>query len=82
MFEFKTILITGGTGSFGTAALDRFLKTDFAEIRISVVMRRNRKIFAFGWATIESNSTLATCATMMPWTMRCRAWTMSSMPPR
>ena len=34
MFEFKTILITGGTGSFGTAALDRFLKTDFAEIRI------------------------------------------------
>ena len=34
MFESKTILITGGTGSFGTAALDRFLKTDFAEIRI------------------------------------------------
>ena len=31
----KTFLITGGTGSFGTAVLNRFLKTDeFAEIRI------------------------------------------------
>ena len=34
MFEFKTLLITGGTVSFGTAVLDRFLKTEFAEIRI------------------------------------------------
>lgn len=34
MFEFKTILITGGTGSFGNAALDRFLDTDVSEIRI------------------------------------------------
>lgn len=31
----KTLLITGGTGSFGTAVLHRFLKTDhFSEIRI------------------------------------------------
>lgn len=30
----KTLLITGGTGSFGNAALDRFLDTDIAEIRI------------------------------------------------
>ena len=31
----KTLLITGGTGSFGTAVLNRFLKTDhFKEIRI------------------------------------------------
>ncbi|MFN4084411.1 MAG: polysaccharide biosynthesis protein [Spirosomataceae bacterium] len=31
----KTLLITGGTGSFGTAVLNRFLKTDhFSEIRI------------------------------------------------
>lgn len=34
MFENKTLLITGGTGSFGNAVLSRFLKTDFAEIRI------------------------------------------------
>jgi len=34
MFENKTLLITGGTGSFGGAVLDRFLNTDIAEIRI------------------------------------------------
>ncbi|MEC5325678.1 polysaccharide biosynthesis protein [Aurantimonas sp. A3-2-R12] len=34
MFSNKTLLITGGTGSFGNAVLSRFLKTDFAEIRI------------------------------------------------
>lgn len=34
MFSEKTLLITGGTGSFGNAALDRFLDTDIAEIRI------------------------------------------------
>jgi len=34
MFKDKTLLITGGTGSFGHAVLDRFLKTDIGEIRI------------------------------------------------
>ena len=34
MFENKTLLITGGTGSFGNAVLNRFLETDIAEIRI------------------------------------------------
>ena len=34
MFTNKTILITGGTGSFGNAVLDRFLNTDVAEIRV------------------------------------------------
>ena len=34
MFQGKTLLITGGTGSFGNAVLDRFLKTDIGEIRI------------------------------------------------
>jgi UDP-glucose 4-epimerase len=34
MFTNKTILITGGTGSFGNAVLERFLDTDIAEIRI------------------------------------------------
>lgn len=34
MFENKTLLITGGTGSFGNAVLNRFLKTDIGEIRI------------------------------------------------
>ena len=34
MFRDKTLLITGGTGSFGHAVLDRFLSTDIREIRI------------------------------------------------
>lgn len=34
MFKDKVLLITGGTGSFGNAVLDRFLNTDIAEIRI------------------------------------------------
>lgn len=33
-FSGKTLLITGGTGSFGNAVLNRFLKTDIGEIRI------------------------------------------------
>ena len=34
MFKNKKLLITGGTGSFGNAVLDRFLKSDIDEIRI------------------------------------------------
>jgi UDP-N-acetylglucosamine 4,6-dehydratase/5-epimerase len=34
MFTNKTLLITGGTGSFGNAVLKRFLKTNIREIRI------------------------------------------------
>ncbi len=33
-FANKTLLITGGTGSFGNAVLNRFLRTDIGEIRI------------------------------------------------
>ena len=34
VFESKVLLITGGTGSFGNAVLNRFLRTDIGEIRI------------------------------------------------
>jgi len=34
MFKDKILLITGGTGSFGNAVMERFLKTDVKEIRI------------------------------------------------
>ena len=34
LFKDKTLLITGGTGSFGNAVLNRFLTTDIGEIRI------------------------------------------------
>ncbi len=34
MFDNKTLLITGGTGSFGNAVMEKFLDTDIGEIRI------------------------------------------------
>ena len=34
MFEKSILLITGGTGSFGNAVLNRFLDSDIAEIRV------------------------------------------------
>ena len=34
IFDGKTLMITGGTGSFGNAVLSRFLETDIGEIRI------------------------------------------------
>ncbi len=34
LFKDKVLLITGGTGSFGNAVLNRFIKTDIGEIRI------------------------------------------------
>jgi UDP-glucose 4-epimerase len=34
MFKNKTLLISGGTGSFGNAVLDRFIDSEIGEIRI------------------------------------------------
>ena len=34
MFKDKVLLITGGTGSFGNAVMERFLDTDIKEIRV------------------------------------------------
>ena len=34
IFAGKTLMITGGTGSFGNAVLNRFLDTDIREIRV------------------------------------------------
>ena len=34
LFKNKTLMITGGTGSFGNAVLNRFLQTDIGEIRV------------------------------------------------
>lgn len=40
LFTGKTLMITGGTGSFGNAVLNRFLQTDIGEIRIFREMRK------------------------------------------
>ena len=34
MFKNKTLLVTGGTGSFGKAIISRFINTDISEIRV------------------------------------------------
>lgn len=34
LFKDKTLMLTGGTGSFDNVVLDRFLKTDIGEIRV------------------------------------------------
>ena len=44
MFKNKTLLITGGTGSFGLQICNLFLKTDIGEIRIFEPGRENRTI--------------------------------------
>ena len=43
-FDNATLMITGGTGSFGSTVLKHFLDSDLKEIRISLVMKRNRMI--------------------------------------
>ena len=42
IFANKTLLITGGTGSFGNAVLNRFLDTDIKEIRVFSRDERSR----------------------------------------
>lgn len=46
LFTGKTLMITGGTGSFGNAVLNRFLQTDIGEIRIFSRDEKNRMICA------------------------------------
>ena len=49
LFKDKTLLITGGTGSFGNAVMKRFLDTDIKEIRIFHVMKKQddmRKLYS------------------------------------
>ena len=44
LFGNKALMITGGTGSFGNAVLNRFLSTDIGEIRVFPATRRSRTI--------------------------------------
>lgn len=46
MFKDKTLFITGGTGSFINAVLNRFINIDIKEIRILAATRKNRTICA------------------------------------
>ena len=55
MFKDKTLLITGGTGSFGNAVLERFSNTDIKEIRIFLEMKINKMICVSYIKMIRSN---------------------------
>lgn len=49
-FDNATLMITGGTGSFGSTVLKHFLDSDLKEIRIfSLVMKRSRMICAMSF---------------------------------
>ena len=45
-FNGATLLITGGTGSFGRTVLKHFVESDIGESRLFSEMRRNRMICA------------------------------------
>ena len=47
----KTLLITGGTGSFGNAVLNKFLNSDVREIKFSLEMKRNSMTCALNLIT-------------------------------
>ncbi|EGE0245628.1 UDP-glucose 4-epimerase [Escherichia coli] len=59
MFKNKKLLITGGTGSFGNAVLNRFLDTDISEIRIFSRDEKNKMICEKNIIIKKLNSTLA-----------------------
>ena len=42
IFKDKTLLITGGTGLFGHAVIERFMNTDIGEIRFFLEMKKSR----------------------------------------
>lgn len=62
MFAGKTLLITGGTGSFGNAVLKRFLDTDIKEIRIFSRDEKSRMICAIYIIMIRLSIISAMCA--------------------
>ena len=49
MFRCKTLLITGGTGTFGNAVLKRFLQTDIAEIRVLSRDEKKQEVMRLGY---------------------------------
>lgn len=57
MFKNKVLLITGGTGSFGNAVLNRFLETDIREIRIFSRDEKSKMICEKNITILNSNFT-------------------------
>ena len=53
MFKNNILLITGGTGSFGNAVLQKILKSDIKEIRILAAMKKNKMICVSDLITLK-----------------------------
>ena len=56
VFEGKTLMITGGTGSFGNTVLKHFLTSDIGEIRIFSRDERNKMICVMNCKLIILNT--------------------------
>ena len=86
-FKDKTLMITGGTGSFGNTVLKHFMNTDLAEIRIfsrdekKQDDMRHRLQEKSPELAPRSASSSATSATPRACATPCTAWTTSSTPP-
>jgi UDP-N-acetylglucosamine 4,6-dehydratase len=61
MFKGKSLLISGGTGSFGNAVLRRFLDSDLREIRIFSRDEKKQDDMRKRYNTPSSSFTLAMC---------------------
>lgn len=67
IFKDKTLLITGGTGSFGNAVLGRFLDSDIKEIRIFSRDEKKQDDMRHALRNPKVNSILVMCATSALW---------------
>ena len=60
-FNGKTLMITGGTGSFGTTVLKRFLTSDIGEIRIFSTYKQAKACFDKFVSSEKDNDPLMEC---------------------
>ena len=80
-FHDKTLLITGGTGTFGNAVLGRFLHTDIAEIRIFSRDEKKQDDMRRLLQQSEAEVLHRRCPPVrQPADCRCAAWTTFFMP--
>lgn len=85
VFKDRTLMITGGTGSFGHTVLKHFLTTDIGEIRIFSRDEKNRMICAMSFRHSirnrrgKSNSMWEMCGISALWKMPCLGWIIFSM---
>lgn len=70
-FTDKTLMITGGTGSFGNAVLKRFLDTDIKEIRIFSRDEKKQDDMRKLYNNTKLNSTLEMFVTYEAYRMQC-----------